>query len=473
MKRPVEPDRIELKGGSLYHNIMHFNLNFIPKRSGVFIVGGTVRDAILGLSPKDYDIATFDPPEAVAGEIARTAGGRPVCIGKPGKQIYRIVTRKHTFDISAARGNSIEDDLIKRDFTINAIAFDVTAEKIIDPWNGRLDLDAGIIRTVSEDAFADDPLRLLRAFRIAAGLGFSIAPATLAAIGKAAPSISNVAGERIREEWLKLLNAPGCFPYMRQMSDSGLLSAIFPEMAALKDIPKTVPDQVDLYSKSMQALKYAEQLLEQNLPLLSADLQNRDLLRNPAAPPLFKHAALLHNIGNRSTSPRNGNNKKKCLRSADMAIPISDRLRTSNREKHYIDVLIRNHAYLRFLFAARLRNRLSRTAITRFFMKTVPLTPDVIILSVGVNLDDSHQFTAFAREMLCIYRTGYLPQTRKPPLISGTDLIQRFNLPPSALIAALLERVETRRLAGLIHSRDEAFSVAKKILDRKSVLDNP
>jgi len=456
----------------LAENVLHFNLNFIPKRPGIYIVGGTVRDAILGLSPRDYDIAVFESPERVARQIALAAGGRAICIGKPGKQVFRVVTPDLQYDVTAARGRCIEDDLRKRDFTINAMAVNVERGEILDPLNGWQDLQKKIIHMVSGNAFSDDPLRLLRAFRIAAILGFAIEPETMAAIGETAGAIGDVSGERVREEWLKLSNTPGCYPYILEMSRSGLLCAIFPELVSLRGVSADTRAN-DLFTRSLGDLEKIERLLEQNQPSLLSNRENRELLHVDNYAPLLKYAALLHRIGEPFVPKRQIRERKRFLGigtvAADMALDISNRMKMSNQEKRYTDILIRNSGRPFILFAAKNRNRLKGMAVTRFFMKTAPVTPDLLLLSVAADPDEGvYGFPSFVSMMLDKYLTEFLPALQNPALITGHDLVGRFGLPPSPLIAELLACIETRRLAGRIRSRAEAFSVVKKILDRQN-----
>jgi tRNA nucleotidyltransferase/poly(A) polymerase len=160
-----------------------FDISMLPDTPKAFLVGGSVRDLLLGLSSSDYDIAVSENPEKYAKQTARNLSGRLVLMGKPGQEIYRVVTQAFTIDISPVKGSSIQTDLMQRDFTVNAIACNLASGKQIDPLGAKSDLDEKKIRMVSEKAFEKDPIRLLRAFRLSASLNFTIEPKTLAAIG--------------------------------------------------------------------------------------------------------------------------------------------------------------------------------------------------------------------------------------------------------------------------------------------------
>lgn len=208
---------------TLNYAALPFDIGIIPPNSGAHIVGGSARDLLLGLKPVDYDISVSGKPEEFAGNIARNIGGRLVILGKPGKMVSRVVTSTLIFDITAFRGTTIESDLKERDFTINAIAYDLSSGRIIDPLNGREDLAKKQVKRVSETVFRDDPVRLLRAYRMASSLGFTIEPGTCLLIQRDANLIQQTAGERVREELFKILTTPDSHRQLMEMSDSGLL----------------------------------------------------------------------------------------------------------------------------------------------------------------------------------------------------------------------------------------------------------
>lgn len=201
---------------------------YFPVCEGAYLVGGCVRDLLLGRPPADYDVVILGDPRAYAQTLAAAAGGRIVAIGKPAFRLWRVVAPGGIIDVSAAAGASIAKDLHQRDFTINALALDITSGAIIDVTGGRQDLNAGTIRMVSAAAFRNDPVRLIRAFRLQARFGFSIEPGTLAAISRDAGRIVRPAGERVREEFFKMLGADRSAPALQAMARTGLLAALFP-----------------------------------------------------------------------------------------------------------------------------------------------------------------------------------------------------------------------------------------------------
>ena len=155
----------------------------IPTIKGAYIVGGSIRDLLLGRSPSDYDIVVLESPDKYACNLAMRCNGHVVKIGKQNQAIFRVISESAIFDISAIEATTIEDDLIKRDFTINAIGYDLFSGEIIDPFEGIKDLSIKKIRMVSKEIFKKDPVRLIRAYRIAAMLDFEIESETSHIIG--------------------------------------------------------------------------------------------------------------------------------------------------------------------------------------------------------------------------------------------------------------------------------------------------
>ncbi|NJL58903.1 MAG: CCA tRNA nucleotidyltransferase [Desulfobacteraceae bacterium] len=149
-------------------------MKYIAEHHRAFLVGGSVRDYLLEKTPDDDDIVVMEHPRHAALRLARHIRGSFVELGKADMTVFRVVSGTHIFDISPPKGNSLEEDLSRRDFTINAMAIDLSSGSLIDPLNGHDDLKHKIVRMVSEQSFTDDPLRLLRAFRMSAILNFGI-----------------------------------------------------------------------------------------------------------------------------------------------------------------------------------------------------------------------------------------------------------------------------------------------------------
>lgn len=482
------------KGILLPEKMNHFNLNFIPEKNGVHLVGGCVRDALMGHNPEDFDIVVDGDAVSIAEEIATRTGTRVIELGKTGKKIYRVQSETAIFDVSPLKGNTLTGDLRQRDFTINAIAIDLCTRKIIDPTGGRDDIKKKIVRMTTVHAFRDDPLRLLRAFRIAAGLGFTLDSGTMEEIRRNASAITAVAGERIREEWIRLLGMPDSVDALRDMSQAGLLAAIFPELAALKNCSQNEHHEFDVLEHTLAVYHRLETLLHQDRPRLSNHFSNIELagggkppgssLRTETAAHgavLLKHAALLHDIGKPSTrkTDAKGNVHFYGHETAGyfMVRTISDRLRFSSRWKNHASFLVRHHLRPLFLYIAQSKGRKKNLARTRFFLRTDPFSPDLILLFAADMMGkkkapagscEPPEVMEFARALLSDYFDGFLPKRQSSPPISGRDLMACFGLRPSPLIAEILEKVERQYLAGYITDKTDALSFAENYLRSKN-----
>jgi tRNA nucleotidyltransferase/poly(A) polymerase len=458
--------------------MMQINTNFIPKTPKTYLVGGTVRDMILGIPPKDYDLVTLEDPRQIAGRIAGEMGGHVISLGKPGKVLFRIITQGLSLDVTPALGDSIEADLEKRDFTVNSMAVSLSTGRFIDLFDGAVDLENKTIRMISKDNLRADPIRLLRAYRLAAFLNFSIDPETCRAIALEAFRINTSAGERVRDELLKLLTTPNAHHFLSMMDDAGLLTTLFPEIQPLKTCSQNRHHQFDAFLHTMQAVYFLEKLLHAPESLIVAHHGLKSATIDESRWPLLKYAVLLHDIGKPRTRSVDDSGQVHFYNhereSADMAWAINRRLRFSNRQQAYIDFIIRNHLRPLSLFTAFQKNKLSQKAITRFFLKcndlSIDLFSDLLIHAIADILGkgiakNTTAFMAFADQVCAAYAGTFVPIAKHPRLLNGDDLIRDLGLSPSPLFAKILRHVEEERLSGNIRTREDALAVVKNFLN--------
>ncbi len=466
------------KKKAIYETMMQINTNFLPKTPKTYLVGGTVRDMILGIPPKDYDLVTLEDPRQTATRIAESTGGRLVVLGRPGKMVFRIITNGLSLDVTPANGASIEEDLKKRDFTVNALAVSLANGQFLDLFHGAQDVENKIIRMISADNLRADPIRLLRAYRLASFLNFSIEPETVRAIATESSRISACAGERVRDELLKLLHASAAHHYVSLMDAAGLLAAIFPELSPLKACSQNGYHQYDAFLHTMQAFHYLEKLLHSPEVLLPERHSLSDVKMDENRRSFLKYAILLHDIGKPRTLSVDSKGQVHFYHheqsSADMTQKINQRLRLSNRQQAYVDFIIRHHLYPLSLFTAFQKNNLSRKGITRFFLKCGNLSTDLFIHAIadicGKGIpENAFAFMAFADQICRIYSRSFIPMTQRPRLLSGDDLIREFGLSPSPLFSKILRHVEEERLAQTITTRGDALKLVKNFL----ILNNP
>lgn len=447
-------------------------LDFPPSK-GAYLVGGTVRDLILGRTPVDYDIAVRENPAKFARRVAARHHGRTVPLGKTGHPMIRVVSKHHQFDIVPLAAATIDADLKQRDFTINAMACSLSSGRLCDPFGGARDLDEKKIRLVSDGAFRQDPVRLLRAFRLSAGLQFEIEPRTLSIVARDAPLITGSPGERIRDELLPLLAAAGSFKYIGQMAETGLLFSLIPEMNALKTCTQNHHHCDDVYHHTIKAYSYLETVLNDIDSYFPGLMQYHTAVGPEHAFRLLKWAILLHDIGKPSTRSVDAKGQihffGHARASAEAARRISQRFRFANREIRLVDSIIRSHMRPLSLFGHRHRDRFKTRILARFFLRCKGLTPYLLLGALAdLNAKDhdgpNHALEDFLRQTWQDFFAAFTRFQKKPPLITGADLIDEFGLTPSPVFKKILNRVEESRLSGQTETRAAALGRVQAML---------
>lgn len=445
-------------------------LKALPDKKGAFLVGGAVRDLLLNRNPGDFDIAVSENAEAFARQLARVLKASFVPLGKPGQDLFRVVLPDAYYDITPLNGVNIEEDLKKRDFTINALGYSLEEEKMIDCTGGLADLKKKEIRMVSDRAFPNDPLRLLRTFRFGAVFGYRIAPGTLDSVRLHAPLIRQSAGERIRTELLKMFAAPSAFPYLKEMTDTGLLFEIIPEMRELSGCIQNRFHVFDVLHHTLNALESMEKILAGELWPESAS----PLLPSEEIRPLLKLTVLLHDVGKppvRSFDPHKkqvhfyGHEKT----GAEMAEMILKKLKFPKVEIRFVCKLIRGHLRPLLLFRAGQNRTLKQKGIIRFFMKSGEYTPLLLLHALADDaakseIPEKGEFQEFVKKIYGLYSRDFLEKKSAPPLLNGHDLIREFGLRPSPDFKRILHIVEEARFNGRIRSKEDALKLAKGCL---------
>jgi poly(A) polymerase len=454
---------------------IQFNKNILPRLKGTYIIGGSVRDLLLGRIPIDYDIAVSGNPEQFAKKIIAKSKGHLVRLGKPGQMIIRVISGDNIFDITSLKGSSIEDNLNQRDFTINAIAYDLYTQSVIDCVGGLQDLADKKVRMISKEIFKKDPVRLIRAYRIGACLNFEIEAQTNKAIKSDTKLIKNIAGERVRLELFTMLGTPTSYPYLSQMATSGLLTTIFPDLDRLRGCIQNHFHHFDGFEHTMRAYGHLESILNDPgkiLPDVSAKIRQYIDENNPA---IIKCAILLHDIGKPLTKTFDSSGKchfyGHARKSADMTQKISRRLRFSNHERKCIDGIIRHHMKPLSLFKAYEKKTLTQKSITRFYKKCGVYTPALLLVAIADTLakqntlsQKNNAFNSFLKKMIFEYFYNYQPLRDEPPLITGHDLIHVFGLTPSPLFKKILDLVDDAKLTKTIKNRSEALELIRNVL---------
>ena len=367
------------------------SINELPD---IYLIGGAVRDALLKRKPVDIDLVCKDA-EKIAYKIAQGKDISVVCLEKKHKEpCYRLTDRTQTdrtIDISQLRGENIEEDLKKRDFTINAIAVKISKQNnineiLIDPLDGMTDLNNGIIRMAGEDSFSYDPLRILRAFRFSAILNFDIEQKTVGKINESLQSIVNISSERIRDEILKILSVNNSFKYIKKMDELCILEKIFPEIIPMKGCTQNSFHHLNVWDHSIAVYENCEYILN-NLEMFFENYTDNiyeNLESTKFRLQLLKFSALLHDTGKPSTKDKNtktgritfyGHDKK----GAEIVSKIAKRLVFSKKETQFISSLISEHLNILTLSASNVKE----TTRMRMFRKMKDNIIPLLILGIS------------------------------------------------------------------------------------------
>ena len=435
-----------------------------------YIAGGAVRDMVLQKTPEDIDILTNASMEKISSLFSDQK------VKKVGKTFLICIV--NGIEVSSPRAdkdlaNFLESDLGKRDFTINAMAYDIISQKLIDVCHGRRDLDAGTIRMVSDTAFGQDPLRLLRAFRLAAAFGFEIESETKNVIQRDAALIATSAAERIRDEFLKTLQNDNSHRYMVQMAMTGVLGGIFPELARLQQPAGGTPPSQNGYDLIFYCYEHLERILSEPDRYLAGDCA--DLVAGRKN--LMKCALLLAGdtrSSDKATIPRKpGMLPGEDKMAAERARMICKRLRFSNQETDYIEFMTRYRGRPFHLFADQHRGSAANRTILRFYRRFKDRTPDLMLLALAMMsgcLEDGESvdknFPRFVETIIQDYQSNFRPRALQPPIITGHDLITDLGLTPSPVFKEILDWIEEERLAGNVMDKEAALELVQNRLKR-------
>jgi putative nucleotidyltransferase with HDIG domain len=452
--------------------------NRLARPQALYLVGGTVRNLIMQSVPRDIDLVCKNAKD-YATRIAKQKNAALVSMEKkPDEPCYRVVDRKHPdryIDIAEMRGEDIYKDLQQRDFTINAIAIEIlkngTLGKTVDPLKGTQDINKKIIRAVNEKSFISDPLRILRAFRFAAALNFTIDHTTRKEMKKVVPLVVNVSVERITAELFFILRSSQSSLFFRKMDEIGLLDVLFPEIVPMKVCSQNGYHHLNVWDHSMLALENTEEIINRLAEIfgewksqIAENLSLNDRL------PLLKLAALLHDSGKPVTQ---GQNKKTGRitfyehekEGVKIVNTVADRLKMSNQNSALLSLLVAEHLHVLTLMAKGVKP----TDRIGWFRKMKDDSIPAIILGMADVLSSQgadssvryrEDFSERAKKGINDYYARTKAIIEKPNLINGHDLIA-MGMEPGPEIGRMLDQVRNSQDTGVVTTREEALSFVK------------
>ncbi|SVB78918.1 uncharacterized protein METZ01_LOCUS231772, partial [marine metagenome] len=461
-----------------------------------YLHGGFVRDTLLRRPSHDIDLMIGGDSKEQAREIAETLSGTLVALdGERG--IYRVAAKtfneEHwTVDVATLNG-SIEDDLRQRDFTIDALAvllIDTSLPPgewpIIDPTRGLDDLRGEKLRLTSPNALLDDPLRLIRAVRIAAKTEFEIDAQTADAIRERVNLLSMVSAERVREELLTILSLPGVWRSVKLLDTLGLIDEVLPELAPARGVEQPKEHHWDVFEHSLHCAAFAEKVLDPDFR--ATDLAGKTIPWLPWLTEYFdeeyadghtratylKLAALLHDVAKPETKALHPDGKIRFLghpvKGAATTKKILKRLRSSSKATESVSLMVDQH--LRPSQLAQKGELPTPRAVYRYYRDLGDVAIDTLYLCMAdylaargprLDLEDWARHCGRMRFTLQEKQVQETPE-RRQRLLTGHDLMTFFNLTPGPELKPILEMVQENQAAGEVRTKEEALTMVSQAL---------
>ncbi len=477
--------------------------NILPEEE-VYLVGGAVRYALLNRVSHDLDFSVPKNAVVVARRVASALNADFYILDESFDTARVIVTAdngaRDVLDFASFRGADLNADLRGRDFTINAIAFDLRTQTILDPLTGGVDLRAKKIRVCSETALKDDSVRILRAVRQASAFGFKIEPETRNAMKEAASLLPNISPERLRDELFKILDGSRPDTSLRALEMLGVFPYLLPELSEMKGFEQSAPHIYDVWEHTLSVIQHLDGILADLALGYSADKTNdmltglltlrlgryreqfaahfaKSLNADRSVRALLFFAALYHDVSKPAT--KSVDEKTERIRffdheqiGAKVAFERARAFNFSNDELERLQTIIENHMRFHY-FTSRMegeKHEPSRKAIYRFFRDVGEGGVDLVLLGLadlrgtrGHTLTQESWVAALDVARILLENYWEKPQeTIAPPrLIDGNDVIKKYNIQPGPLVGQILEAVHEAQATGKISTREEALEFGR------------
>ena len=477
----------------------------LPAGQPAWLVGGALRDALLHRPVRDYDFVVAGDALAAARWVANALGGAfyPLDAERGvGRVVLTQADGRVILDISNLRGPDLLADLTARDFTLNALA--VALEKpgeLIDPLQGEHDLRTKLIRACSPTAIADDPLRAIRAVRLAAELRFRIDKQTLAEVRTQAPNLARVSSERRRDELLRCLSCARPAAAVRSLDILGLMPALIPELLALHGVAQSPPHVYDVWEHTLAVLDSLVEVLAALDPVYNIDAvsdvtlglaslrlgrHRRALGQHLQAAPNSEHsprsvlllASVLHDIGKPATRTVEPNGRIRFFEHDQVGARLTQErltaLHFSTDDVQRVSTIVADH--LRPLNLSG-ETQITRRAIYRYFHQTGAAGIDVVLLSLADFLGtygdgpppmvEWNRLLEVASQLLHAYFETPAETIRPPVLLTGDDVMGEFGVRAGPGLGRLLAELREAQAAGEVTDRQAAISWVRSFLATK------
>lgn len=469
----------------------------------VYLVGGAVRDAMLGRAVHDLDVVLSGGAKKAARKTADALGGVFYMLDEA-RDTARVIAKNAqnealVIDFAVYRAHDLPGDLRARDFTVNAMAIDLAQPgKLIDPLGGAAHLRERVLVLCSPTSLKDDPVRVLRALRLSLELGMRLPPETSQAVRDSRAGLGGVSPERIRDELFRMLDMPGAGTAVRLMDHFGLLEYILPELVSMKGVGQSAPHTLDVWEHTLAVLDALPGLFDALVGGYNADkVANVNLSAavlalgryrqafqahyqerlNPQRTlrALLAFAALYHDAGKPANRQMEADGRVRFLgHEDDSALMVAKRgaaLALSAAEIQHLQVIAAQHMRIHHL--AMNGEGPTRRAVYRYFRAAGKAGVDIILLSLadtlgtyGVTLTQKHWEDELraARRLLEGYWEAPHEQVNPPRLLTGSDLKEIFSLKPGRVIGELLEAAQEAQACGEIQTKEDAITFIENLL---------
>jgi poly(A) polymerase len=475
----------------------------LPLGTEAYLVGGAVRDLLLGRPLVDLDLAVPRGAVALARRLADGLGAGFVTLDADrgvGRMVWERDGRRLEVDVADFRAADLESDLRARDVTVNAMALPLDRERagteIVDPCGGRDDLARRIIRLLSPAVLVDDPLRTLRAVRLAAQLGFALDDESATWIAGAAPTLAGVAAERVREELWKALVTPDPAGTLGRLDALGLLAVVVPEASAAHALLQSPPHREDVWQHTVSVVAQGRRLIElvarlesgeplagDDDPLVAAALRPsaamlaerlaRPLAADHAARGHLLLAAFFHDLGKARTRSVDDDGRIHFYGheavGAELAAERMVALRFAQAEVQHVAGIVRHHMRPLQLLQG---DRLSDRTLHRFYRATGEVAPAVCLLSLADNLAKGEgrargawpDFVARVGELIHAFFFRRDEVVAPEPPLGGGELVSALGAEPGPWVGDLLRELAEAKAAGEVTNREQALELARRWL---------
>lgn len=442
----------------------------------IYLVGGSVRDYLMGIESHDRDIIVMDEDaKNFSLKLQKLFDATFVPLDEENK-IYRLVMsdKINYIDITNPVGGTIEKDLMRRDLTINAIAVNINSGEVVDISGGVTDIKNKCIHCVNEQNFVDDPLRLLRVYRFQSLYNFSIAPETLSAICKYVELIKKPAFERINYEVLRLFSGRYAHVALENMNKTWLLEEIFPFVKELKQVPPNSHHHLDLLHHSIETVKQIQEIYDKAQDEVKEHLDRVDFGGFSRLAHL-KFAGFIHDIGKFSTWTIEEGGRHRFIGHDDVGSKLAGtmlkKMHFSNKQVDYLTKMIKFHIYPSQLMSS---PQITEKIMMRFVRKMDANSIDNIILAMADRLsargpEITDEVVEHNINLLTTLMKFYLDvrETLKPlPIfLTGNDVMEILNIKPSPKLGKIMDSLHEAQLNGDVQTREQAVEFVQNVND--------